>query len=104
MVSMVVRCCSLWALVGSLLSFSAQAIQSVHPIQTPSAPASSSSSCHGNGNSNNMIFGVPKRLPSILSMRGGAVLEPETLQDVESILLKAGSEQKLVVIDFSATW
>jgi hypothetical protein len=32
------------------------------------------------------------------------VLEPETLEDVEAIITKAGSEQKLVVIDFSATW
>jgi hypothetical protein len=37
-------------------------------------------------------------------MRGGEVFEPESLQDVEAILLKAGAEQKLVVIDFSATW
>jgi hypothetical protein len=49
------------------------------------------------------IFGVSKRLP-VMSVRGGAVLEPESLDDVESILIKAGSEQKLVVIDFSATW
>lgn len=48
-------------------------------------------------------FGVSKRIPA-LSVRGGDVLEPETLQDVDSILLRAGSEGKLVVIDFSATW
>lgn len=45
------------------------------------------------------VFGVPK---SALSVRGGEVLEPESLEDVEAILLKAGSGQ-LVVIDFSAT-
>ena len=39
-----------------------------------------------------------------MTLRGGAVLEPESLQDVEAILLRAGSEGKLVVIDFSATW
>jgi thioredoxin 1 len=37
-------------------------------------------------------------------VRGGEVLEPESLQDVDAILLRAGSEGKLVVIDFSATW
>lgn len=50
------------------------------------------------------IFGVSRQLPALLSMRGGQVFEPETLEDVEAILLKAGSEQKLVVIDFGATW
>ncbi|KAL7571038.1 hypothetical protein ACA910_003755 [Epithemia clementina (nom. ined.)] len=50
------------------------------------------------------LFGVSQRLPSMLSIRGGAVEEPESLADVKALLLKAGSEQKLVVIDFTATW
>jgi hypothetical protein len=62
------------------------------------------------------IFGVSaKRFPvskptkrctmeTMISLRGGQVLEPESLDDVEAILIKAGSEGKLVVIDFSATW
>jgi thiol-disulfide isomerase/thioredoxin len=37
-------------------------------------------------------------------LRGGAVLEHTTLADVEATLLRAGSENKLVVIDFSAVW
>jgi hypothetical protein len=37
-------------------------------------------------------------------LRAGAVVEPETLADVEALLVKAGSEGHLVVIDFSATW
>lgn len=51
------------------------------------------------------LFGVPQRIPA-LQVRGGggSVLEPDTLDDVESILLKAGAESKLVVIDFTATW
>jgi len=36
--------------------------------------------------------------------RGGEVHEPATLNDVEAILLKASTEGKLVVIDFSASW
>jgi hypothetical protein len=39
----------------------------------------------------------------VMSLRGGAVLEPATLGDVDGILLKASAEGKLVVIDFSAT-
>uniref|UniRef100_A0A7R9WDZ5 Thioredoxin domain-containing protein n=1 Tax=Pseudictyota dubia TaxID=2749911 RepID=A0A7R9WDZ5_9STRA len=42
--------------------------------------------------------------PPVLSIRGGDVQEPTTLADVESIILKASAEGKLVVIDFSATW
>ena len=49
------------------------------------------------------VFGISKRTPSLL-VRGGAVAEPETLADVEAAILKASSEGKLVVVDFSATW
>lgn len=48
------------------------------------------------------VFGVSQK--TLLELRGGEVIEAETLQDVESILLKAGSNNQLVVIDFSATW
>lgn len=47
---------------------------------------------------------APSAKETIASLRGGAVLEPTTLSDVEGILLKASAEGKLVVIDFSATW
>ena len=50
------------------------------------------------------VFGVSKRLPNVLAIRGGDVLEPTDSSDVDSILIKAGSESKFVVIDFSATW
>jgi hypothetical protein len=49
------------------------------------------------------LFGVPQRIPA-LQVRGGSVVEPDSLEDVESILLKAGAESRLVVIDFTATW
>ncbi len=38
-----------------------------------------------------------------LNLRGGEVLEPTTLSDVETIIMKASNDGKLVVIDFSAT-
>ena len=47
------------------------------------------------------VFGIAKRLPLTIP-RGGAVAELTTLADVEAAVLKASSEQKLVVIDFSA--
>jgi thioredoxin 1 len=46
-------------------------------------------------------FGIAR---NALNVRGGEVIEPETLEDVESILIKAGASNQLVVIDFSATW
>jgi len=39
-----------------------------------------------------------------LSIRGGAVQEPSSLDQVEAALLRASAEGKLVVIDFTATW
>ena len=45
-----------------------------------------------------------QNLNTVLSLRGGEVLEPKTLADVKGILLKASAEGKLVVIDFSASW
>ena len=43
-------------------------------------------------------------LDTTLMLRGGEVLEPATLEDVDTILMKASNEGKLVVIDFSAIW
>jgi len=75
------------------------------PATTAATPAATASFCSASTTTAQPpIFGVSQRLPAALSMRGGEVFEPESLQDVEAILLKAGAEQKLVVIDFSATW
>jgi hypothetical protein len=73
-------------------------VSAATPQVPSSCPASSS-----RPQSAPQIFGVAKRLPTVamLSVRGGAVLEPETLDDVQAIILKASSEQKLVVIDFT---
>ncbi len=43
-------------------------------------------------------------LDTTLSIRGGAVLEPTSLAEVDDVLMKASAEGKLVVVDFSATW
>jgi hypothetical protein len=84
----------------------AYAIKGPIPTDLPTTPVASNS-CNNNNEPAAFLssaFGVSKRLPTVLSMRGGEVLEPETLEGVESILLKAGSENKLVVVDFSASW
>merc|ERR1711862_797455 len=41
---------------------------------------------------------------NILSLRGGEVLDVKTLEEVESIMLRASMENKIIVIDFSAKW
>mmetsp|Transcript_6597 Transcript_6597/g.6265 ORF Transcript_6597/g.6265 Transcript_6597/m.6265 type:complete len:177 (-) Transcript_6597:161-691(-) len=61
------------------------------PATSSSESASASVS---NGNS----------LDAALSLRGGEVQEPTTLQEVDDIIMKASAQGKLVVIDFSATW
>ena len=40
----------------------------------------------------------------IAGLRGGEVIEGTTASDVDALILKAGSDQSLVVIDFTATW
>lgn len=73
-------------------------------VSAVQSPTVGSKSCHAAYPSPaTTVFGVFRKLPSPLSMRGGAVLEPETSEDVDAILLRAGSEGKLVVIDFTAT-
>ena len=65
----------------------------------------------GDNTCNNNIFGVPaaklarKSTPTsvVYDLRGGDLHEPETLQDVNSLVLRAGSAGQLVVIDFTAT-
>lgn len=88
-------------------------VSAAAPVQAPMAPKnclnnnnnnipSSSSSATNNNNFMPSVFGVSKRLPALQALRGGAVVEYETLEDVEAAVMKASMEQKLVVIDFSA--
>jgi len=78
-----------------------------HEKTCPSQQPNSGNNIFGGGEPSTTAFGVSRRVPSaraMLKIRGGQVHEPTTLEDVEALLMKAGSEQKLVVIDFSATW
>jgi hypothetical protein len=40
----------------------------------------------------------------VLGLRGGEVIEATSAEVVEDAIVKAGAEQTLVVIDFTATW
>lgn len=73
-------------LLYTLLAGAVFQTEAVHSPACPTAPKKA-------------LFGIPKTLP--LDVRGGAVEEPQTLDDVDALILKAGSEGKLVVIDFS---
>ena len=67
-----------------------------------SCPTSTTIPSTSNNDSDNDNDSDP--LDAALSLRGGEVFEPTTLRDVESTIMKASNEGKLVVIDFSATW
>ena len=76
---------------------------------TPTPSTTCASSTAGSGNN---VFGIPassKRtggLPASnpLQVRGGELHEPETVEDVDALVLQAASQHKLVVIDFTASW
>jgi hypothetical protein len=82
---------------------------SILPDNKKSAPACSmesrfASSSYATSTTTTSFSKVPSSLGAALSLRGGEVLEPTTLSEVDDILIKASAEGKLVVIDFSATW
>ena len=77
---------------------------------SPSNPAvcpSGASAC------SSTIFGIPEAkltrksksnaASAVHGLRGGELYKPETLEDVNSLVLRAGSAGQLVVIDFTAT-
>ncbi|KAL7428517.1 hypothetical protein ACHAXH_001575 [Discostella pseudostelligera] len=47
---------------------------------------------------------TPTTMNDILSIRGGAVHESQTLSDLESRIQSAALQNKLTVVDFTATW
>jgi len=84
---------------------------STHGCMSPS-PTNSAVYTSGASACSNTMFGIPETklarksttANAIHGLRGGELHEPETLEDVNSLVLKAGSEGRLVIIDFTATW
>jgi thiol-disulfide isomerase/thioredoxin len=68
------------------------------------APTTTKSCTSSASNGPPSVFGIVQHLPALVALRGGQILEPETLADVQAILLKAGADQKLVCLNFSAHW
>jgi thiol-disulfide isomerase/thioredoxin len=81
------------SLVSVLLALTAVAA-------TP-APATCAAST---ASSSNNVFGVKRGLNTITQLRGGELHEPDSLEDMDEIVLNAASNHQLVVIDFTATW
>jgi hypothetical protein len=81
--------------------FLALAVSSCTPA--PNVPGT----CASKTSSSN-IFGVPEAkraaAAAALHIRGGDLHEPETLADVEALVLNAATNNQLVVIDFTASW
>eukprot|EP00525_Craspedostauros_australis_P010458 CAMPEP_0198133432 /NCGR_PEP_ID=MMETSP1442-20131203/59561_1 /TAXON_ID= /ORGANISM="Craspedostauros australis, Strain CCMP3328" /LENGTH=173 /DNA_ID=CAMNT_0043794549 /DNA_START=500 /DNA_END=1021 /DNA_ORIENTATION=+ len=81
---------------------------------TPSPSGSKNCAAKATGASpTNDVFGISsakrgpvaaQRLAPLLDLRGGEVFVADTLDEVDAIVLKAASNQQLVIIDFSATW
>eukprot|EP00536_Pseudo-nitzschia_multiseries_P017087 jgi/Psemu1/223711/e_gw1.1371.4.1 len=81
-----------------------------NPAVCPSA-STSSGSCSTSTSSGSTVFGIPEakraRSPAgapVLGLRGGELHEPSTLEEVNALVLRAGSAGQLVVVDFTATW
>ena len=93
----------------SLLLIASLAIPA-HGCMSPS-PTNPAVCPAGASTCSSTVFGVPEAKlarksaanSAILALRGGELHEPETLEDVNALVLRAGSAGQLVVIDFTAT-
>jgi thiol-disulfide isomerase/thioredoxin len=98
--------------------FSLSVVVVVEATPTPSTTCASSSGTtnpSSNNNNNNNVFGVPKSTKAAVTpssaassilhhIRGGELHSPETLDEVNALVLNAAANGQLVVIDFTASW
>lgn len=94
------------------LSLAAATLTNATPTPSITCPSTPSHSVFG-------IPGTPKSIltpqtrtgtntvngvPNPLHVRGGELHEPETVEDVDALVLNAAANNQLVVIDFTASW
>ena len=102
-------------LIAAVVAFVACTVAVVHGCTSPSP--SQLKTCGNNSNSdnkNNLLFGIrseSKKVASASSIvlingisRGGELHEPSTLKEVNDLVTRAGIQNKLVVIDFTARY
>mmetsp|Transcript_9144 Transcript_9144/g.22240 ORF Transcript_9144/g.22240 Transcript_9144/m.22240 type:complete len:178 (+) Transcript_9144:362-895(+) len=96
---------TLFASVLATLATTSHGCMSPSPTNPAICPSGGSGSCSSsNNNNNNNVFGIPEARRAVLNVRGGELHEPSTLEEVNSLVLRAGSAGQLVVVDFTATW
>ena len=108
------------AVAGAALAISGHNVAVVDAVTpSPSTTAcASTNSCAAASAANSpppSVFGVPKSsssttkpaptvTPALLKVRGGQLHSPETVGEVDALVLNAASNGQLVVIDFTASW
>mmetsp|Transcript_18478 Transcript_18478/g.51557 ORF Transcript_18478/g.51557 Transcript_18478/m.51557 type:complete len:175 (-) Transcript_18478:1254-1778(-) len=95
---------TLFASVLATLATTSHGCMSPSPTNPAICPSGGSGSCSSSSNNNNNVFGIPEARRAVLNVRGGELHEPSTLEEVNSLVLRAGSAGQLVVVDFTATW
>ena len=104
-------------LVTAVVAFVACTVAVVHGCTSPSPSQLKTCGNNSNRNSdnkNNLLFGIrseSKKVASASSIvlingisRGGELHEPSTLKEVNDLVTRAGIQNKLVVIDFTARY
>ena len=102
-------------LVAAVVAFVACTVAVVHGCTSPSpSQLKTCGNNNSNNNNNNLLFGIrseSKKVASASSIvlingisRGGELHEPSTLKEVNDLVTRAGIQNKLVVIDFTARY
>lgn len=103
--------------ISLLISLSLAAFANATPtpsISCPSGPsynvfgvsgvAKSIFNAHADSGSSSSEASATSVLPNPLHIRGGELHEPESVEDVDSLVSNAAASNQLVVIDFTASW
>ena len=101
-------------LVAAVVAFVACTVAVVHGCTSPSPSQLKTCGNNNSNNNSNLLFGIrseSKKVASASSIvlingisRGGELHEPSTLKEVNDLVTRAGIQNKLVVIDFTARY